>query len=73
MKLIAYPESKLEPRKIVVLESDKTNKVICYIYADGCVSPTGRLIFPEELKVINLVKDNFFLFYDNVENVNPRL
>lgn len=69
MKLIAYPESKLEPRKIVI--EDAKGHTVAQIYADGAIAPGGRLIFNEEFETIKVIKDNFLLFYENIENVNP--
>jgi hypothetical protein len=70
MKLVAYPESKLEPRKIVVYEEENEHTV-CQIYADGAIAVSGRLLFQKEFETIKVIKDNFFLFYENIENINP--
>lgn len=73
MKLIAYPESKLEPKKIVVYVNEKSiekGDYIAQIYSDGSVAMGVRCAMQRELDNVILIRDNFFLFYENIENVN---
>lgn len=68
--LTGYPESTLEPKKIVV--TDVKGDVVAQIYIDGEISIHGRYTYPAMLKQFILIAENFQLFYENVENVNPK-
>lgn len=62
--LEAEESSKLEPKKIVV--KDKKGDLIANIYADSSSTFYGRLIQSAELDEMAVVKNNFFLFWDNL-------
>jgi hypothetical protein len=68
--LIGYPESTLEPKKIVI--EDVKGDIVAQIYIDGEVSIHGRYTYPAMLKQFIMIAENFMLFYDNVENGNPK-
>jgi hypothetical protein len=73
MKLIGYPESKLEPQKIVAYVSKEMlekGEFIAHVYSDGSVGMGIHLVTDRDLNAVILIRDNFFLFYDNIENVN---
>lgn len=62
--LEAVQASKLEPKKIVCRTSD--GEKIAMIYADSALSFLPGEIRSVELDAIKVVKDNFFLFWDNL-------
>jgi hypothetical protein len=68
--LTGYPESTLEPKKIVI--EDVKGDIVAQIYIDGEVSIHGRYTYPAMLKQFIMIAENFMLFYDNVENGNPK-
>lgn len=70
LELTGYPESKMEPKKIVV--TDCKGDVVAQIYIDGEISINGRFTYPAMLKQFIMIAENFQLFYENVENVNPK-
>ena len=67
MKLTAYPQSKVEPAKIV---STTNNTVLFQVYSDGSISFNGSMILPYTVNDAVLIRDSFCLFYEKDENVN---
>ena len=70
LTLTGYPESTLEPKKIVV--TDVKGDVVAQIYIDGEISIHGRRTYQAMLKQFITIAENFQLIYENVENVNPK-
>ena len=64
-KLVAIPHSYAEPRKINIYDEDGTT-LIFSIYVDRMIGTHGWPFCPEEINVAILVRDNFFLFYNNI-------
>lgn len=63
--LEAKKASRLEPKKILCIREGKESNV-AIIYADSTVSFYLGEISSGELDAIKVVKDNFFLFWDNL-------
>jgi hypothetical protein len=64
LTLEAEQSSKLEPKKIVV--KDNNGNKIANVYADSSTTFYGRFMQSAELDEIKVVKDNFFLFWNNL-------
>jgi len=51
---------------------DKDGHLLATIYADSStIFHTRCEIYPRELNAISIVKDNFFLFWDNIKKEMP--
>ncbi len=69
LELTGYPTSKLEPTRIAV--TDVKGDLVLMVYCDGYFAFHGRLISPDIIKTALTISQNFWLFYNNIENVNP--
>lgn len=66
LKLIARPKTETQPQSIAAICARGDEN--CVIWADASISVNGKDLSNSELLQIMAVKENFFLFYNNIKS-----